>query len=117
MKAVPANCFGVASAHRTGCMEWVEHTDGAVCMGCGTYAWDRLTPVEVTDGGEVDHVASPDCSPLCRVCSFKGSARIIADWPKVSTGELSDIWRQVREAQALDAAKMYETRAIAAEVA
>ena len=90
---------------------------GAVCMGCGTYAWDRLTPVEVTDGGEVDHVASPDCSPLCRVCSFKGSARIIADWPKVSTGELSDIWRQVREAQALDAAKMYETRAIAAEVA
>lgn len=90
---------------------------GAVCLGCGTFAWDRLTPVEVSDGGEIDHVATPDCSPLCRVCSFKRGPRIIAAWPDMTTAEISDIWRQVRDAQALDAAKMYETRAVGAEVA
>lgn len=88
---------------------------GAVCLGCHTFAWDRLAPVVLTEGGEIDHEASPSCTPLCRVCSFRSAVRnILAEWPKVTKDELADIWRQAREAQALDAAKMYETRAISA---
>ena len=77
---------------------------GYLCLGCGTHAWDRVTPVELADGGEVDQDATGDCSPLCRVCSFRRGARIVAGpgWSGMETADVSAIWSAVRSEQGRD---------------
>lgn len=72
---------------------------GYKCLGpdCGTYLWDRLSPVELADGGEIDQDETGDCSPLCRPCSFRTSARIAAGsgWSGLETSDISALWRLV----------------------
>lgn len=78
---------------------------GNRCLGpnCGTYLWDRLSPVELADGGEIDQDATGDCSPLCRICSFRLSARIVAGWPsEMTTSEVSSLWKLANAEQARD---------------
>lgn len=74
---------------------------GTCCVGCSTHLWDRVTPVELSDGGEVDQDATGDCSPLCRECSFLVPARIKAAWPSgLTVAEVSAIWVAVNAEQA-----------------
>lgn len=77
---------------------------GNACLGpnCGTYVWDRLTPVELADGGEIDQDETGDCSPLCRVCSHKVVGRIAAGWPSLTSSEISSLWKLVNAEQARD---------------
>lgn len=74
---------------------------GSCCVGCSTHLWDRVTPVELSDGGEVDEDATGDCSPLCRICSFLLPVRIMAAWPSgLTVRDISAIWRAVDAEQA-----------------
>lgn len=76
---------------------------GACCVGCSTHLWDRVSPVELSDGGEVDQDATGDCSPLCRECSFRIPARIKAAWPSgLTSADISAIWVAVNAEQAMD---------------
>jgi len=77
---------------------------GACCVGCSTHLWDRVTPVELSDGGEIDQDETGDCSPLCRPCSFRTSARIAAGsgWSGLETSDISALWRLVTAEQARD---------------
>jgi len=74
---------------------------GACCVGCSTHLWDRVTPVELSDGGEVDQDATGDCSPLCRPCSRHLPSRIKASWPSgLTVADISAIWVAVAAEQA-----------------
>ena len=76
---------------------------GACCVGCSTHLWDRVTPVELSDGGEVDQDATGDCSPLCRPCSRHLPSRIKASWPSgLTVADISAIWVAVNAEQARD---------------
>lgn len=74
---------------------------GTCCVGCETHLWDRVTPVELADGGEVDEDATGDCSPLCRPCSRHLPSRIKASWPSgLTSADISAIWVAVNAEQA-----------------
>lgn len=75
---------------------------GYRCLGCGTHIWDRVSPVELVDGGEIDHDASGDCSPLCRTCTPIHAKRMIAGWPSLTSEEASAIWPAVNAEQAAE---------------
>lgn len=86
----------VSVTHRTGLdglhFLFIEGTIGSVnpCLWCGTHLWDRLTPVEPTDMGLP--------SPLCRICTYKLSARIGAAWPPaLKVDDISSLWRQAND--------------------
>lgn len=94
------------------------------CSGCGTHLWDRLAPVELSDGGQVEKDEAWG-APLCRSCSPRTGLRIGASWPGgMTTVDIASLWRQVtaeqaseceRELQGYRAAALEETqRAFAA---
>ena len=75
---------------------------GAVCVGCGTHRWDRVSPVELADGGALDADSTWDCSPLCRVCSYRSASRIVGGpgWSGLGSGDVAAVWDAVRDEQA-----------------
>ena len=75
---------------------------GTVCVGCGTHIWDRVSPVELSDGGALDPDSTWDCSPLCRVCSYRSASRIVGGpgWSGLGSGDVAAVWDAVRDEQA-----------------
>lgn len=75
---------------------------GYRCLGCGTHLWDRVSPVELADGGEIDVDASGDCSPLCRTCTPSHAKRMMAGWPSLTSDEAAAVWVAVNTEQAAE---------------
>lgn len=82
---------------------------GYKCLGCGTHVWDRVSPVELADGGEIDPDETGDCSPLCRICSYSTSKRIGSAWPSgLKVDDVSAVWKMVNAEQARDVERELE---------
>lgn len=101
----------VSVTHRSQGLETLSHflfiegdiRGGTVCVGCSTHLWDRLTPVELADGGAIDPDSTRDCSPLCRICSYSRAHRIGATWPGgLTVDAISSLWSQVNAELARD---------------
>ena len=84
---------------------------GFRCVGCRTYIADRVSPVELSDSGEIDDDAT-ELAPLCRYCSVGAAARLKAGWLTLTTAEAVELWAIVRREQARDSENEAE-RAVA----
>ena len=69
------------------------------CCGCGDGWWDRVAPVILHDGGEIDYDATGEPKALCRICSYKGAKRLVASWPAMTADEVRRLWREIRQYQ------------------
>lgn len=77
---------------------------GICCIGCRSYIADRVSPVELTDDGEIDRDLT-EISPLCKFCSVGQRKRIKAGWLTLTDSEAVELWVLVRREQVRDTSR------------